>query len=134
MSSYGALKGRLGSEDSMDTKLINTNRTVLGLKPLTNEEIYTLLENLINIYNVNYHMSISISQDEIISYMQGQLNRSGADEFLTPRAVIKDFIEILDLKRQNPDVEIAEILSQRFKNIMDVIKDPDDTDDEIEII
>lgn len=134
MSSYGALKGRLGSEDSMDSKLINTNRTVLGLKPLSNEEIYTLLENLVNIYNVNYKEAITISHDEIITYMEGQLNRPGADEFLTPRAVIKDFIEILDLKRQNPDVEISEILSMKFKNIVDVIKDPDDKDDEIEII
>lgn len=134
MSSYGALKGRLGSEESMDTKLINTNRTVLALKPLTNEEIYTLLENLVNVYNVNYHESIEISNEEIITYMEGQLNRPGADEFLTPRAVIKDFLEILDLKRQNPHVEIAEILNMKFKNIMDVIKDPADTDDEIEII
>ena len=47
---------------------------------------------------------------------------------------IKDFIEILDLKRQNPDVEISDVLSMKFKNIVDVIKDPDDKDDEIEII
>ena len=66
--------------------------------------------------------------------MEGQLNRPGADEFLTPRAVIKDFIEILDLKRQNPDVDISEILSMKFKNIVGVVKDPDDKDDEIEII
>ena len=66
--------------------------------------------------------------------MEGQLNRPGADEFLTPRAVIKDFIEILDLKRQNPDVGITEILSMKFKNIVEISKDPDDKDDEIEII
>ena len=134
MASYGALKGRLGSEESMDTKLVNTNRTVLGLKPLTNEEIYTLLENLVNVYNVNYRQSITISQNEIISYMEGQLNRPGADEFLTPRAVIKDFIEILDLKRQNLDVSIDEIIGMKFKNILQVNKDPQNLDDEIEII
>lgn len=134
LSSYGALKGRLGSEESMDNKLINTNRTVLGLKALTNEEIYTLLENLVNIYNVNYKESISISENEIITYMEGQLNRPGADEFLTPRAVIKDFIEILDLKRQNPNNEIMDILTMRFKHILTISKDPDDLDDEIEII
>lgn len=134
LSSYGALKGRLGSEESMDNKLINTNRTVLGLKTLTNEEIYILLENLVNIYNVNYKESISISENEIITYMEGQLNRPGADEFLTPRAVIKDFIEILDLKRQNPNNEIMDILTMRFKDILTISKDPDDLDDEIDII
>lgn len=134
LSSYGALKGRLGNEESMDNKLVNTNRTVLGLKPLTNEEIYTLLENLVNVYNVNYKESISISEDEIVAYMQGQLNRPGADEFLTPRAVIKDFIEILDLKRQNPDQEIMDIIKIRFKDVLAISKDPSDLDDEIEII
>ncbi|WP_297282087.1 ATP-binding protein [uncultured Anaerococcus sp.] len=134
LSSYGALKGRLGNEESMDNKLVNTNRTVLGLKPLTNEEIYTLLENLVNVYNVNYKESISISEDEIVAYMQGQLNRPGADEFLTPRAVIKDFIEILDLKRQNPDQEIMNIIKIRFKDVLAISKDPSDLDDEIEII
>ncbi|WP_296140993.1 ATP-binding protein [uncultured Anaerococcus sp.] len=134
LSSYGALKGRLGSEDSMDNKLVNTNRTVLGLKPLSNEEIYTLLENLVNIYNVHYKESITINESEIITYMEGQLNRPGADEFLTPRAVIKDFIEILDLKRQNPNVELIDIISERFKDVLALSKDPDDIDDEIEII
>ncbi|MBM0046917.1 ATP-binding protein [Anaerococcus sp. mt242] len=133
-SSYGALKGRLGSEDSMDNKLVNTNRTVLGLKPLSNEEIYTLLENLVNVYNVHYKESIAINESEIITYMEGQLNRPGADEFLTPRAVIKDFIEILDLKRQNPNVELIDIISERFKDVLALSKDPDDIDDEIEII
>lgn len=134
LSSYGALKGRLGSEDSMDNKLVNTNRTVLGLKPLSNEEIYTLLENLVNVYNVHYKESIEIAEPEIITYMEGQLNRPGADEFLTPRAVIKDFIEILDLKRQNPDEEIIDIISERFKDVLAISKDPEDMDDEIEII
>lgn len=133
-SSYGALKGRLGSEDSMDNKLVNTNRTVLGLKPLSNEEIYTLLENLVNVYNVHYKESIEIAEPEIITYMEGQLNRPGADEFLTPRAVIKDFIEILDLKRQNPSEEIIDIISERFKDVLAISKDPEDMDDEIEII
>lgn len=134
LSSYGALKSRLGSQESMDLKLTNTNRTVLGLKPLTNEEIYTLLENLVNIYNVNYKEAISLSHEQIVSYMQGQLNRPGAYEFLTPRAVIKDFLEILDLKRQNPNLEISEIIASKFEDILAINKDPENLDDEIEII
>lgn len=134
LASYGALKGRLGSEASMDSDFVNTNKTVLGLKVLTDEEIYTLLENLVNIYNTHYKTQISITSGEIISYMEGQLNRPGADEFLTPRAVIKDFIEILDIKRQNPNTEIADLLADKFVNLLPVSKDPDNLDDEIEVI
>lgn len=134
LSSYGALEGRLGSEASMDSDFVNTNKTVLGLKVLTDEEIYTLLENLVKIYNTHYKTEINFTSSEIVRYMEGQLNRPGADEFLTPRAVIKDFIEILDIKRQNPDIEIIDLLAEKFGNVLPVSKDPDDLDDEIEII
>lgn len=134
LSSYGALEGRLGSEASMDSDFVNTNKTVLGLKVLTDEEIYTLLENLVKIYNTHYKTEINFTSSEIVRYMEGQLNRPGADEFLTPRAVIKDFIEILDIKRQNPDIEIIDLLAEKFGNVLPVSKDPDNLDDEIEII
>lgn len=130
MSSYGALAGRLGDEKDINSSLINTKRTALLLKPLSEEEIYTLLENLVDIYNTNYKIEIDINQNQIIRYMEGQLNRPGADEFLTPRSVIKDFLEILDLKRQNPDVSIDQILDDKYSNILDPVeKDPLDQDD-----
>lgn len=69
MSSYGALKGRVGSEDIMDSKLLNTNRTILPLKPLNTEEIYTLLENLNNIYNIFHRKNISMTTEHIKKYM-----------------------------------------------------------------
>lgn len=133
-SSYGALKGRLGTEDSMDIDLKNTSRTVLPLKPLSNEQIYTLLEHLTNIYNIRYKSDIEPEQSDITTYMEEQLNRPGAAEFLTPRTVIKDYLEILDLKRQNPDVTFPEILKQKFKmNVVPVYKDADNKDDDMDI-
>lgn len=130
MASYGALKTRLGSEKSLDSKLINTNKTVLPLKPLTNEEIFTLLENLMSVYNTYHKIELKLTQTEITKYMEIQLNRPGADEFLTPRAVIKDFLEILDLIRQNPDVTTAEIIEDKFgENAAPVMKDILNNDD-----
>lgn len=135
MASYGALKGRLGTEDSMDSKLLNTNRTVLPLKPLSVEEIYTLLENLNDIYNVHYKENISMTTEHIKMYMEEQLNRPGSAEFLTPRAVIKDYLEILDLIRQNPDESIENIIYEKFgRKSMPVTKDEANKDDEIEVL
>lgn len=135
MSSYGALKGRLGTEDSMDSKLLNTNRTVLPLKPLSVEDIYTLLDNLINIYNIHYRENIYMTTEHIKMYMEEQLNRPGAAEFLTPRAVIKDYLEILDLIRQNSDESINNIIYAKFgREPIPVTKDEDNKDDEIEVL
>ncbi|WP_029453123.1 BREX system ATP-binding domain-containing protein [Clostridium algidicarnis] len=135
MSSYGALKGRLGTEEGIDSKLLNTNRTVLLLKPLSVEEIYTLLENLNNIHNIHYRQEISMTTEHIKMYMEEELNRPGSDEFLTPRAVIKDYLEILDLIRQNSNESIDNIIHIKFgREPMPITKDEDDKDDEIEVL
>lgn len=133
MSSYGALGGRLGTEG--DLSLVNTSRTALILKPLSEEEIFTLLENILNIYNINYKDSLIMTKEQIITYMEGQLNRPGAREFLTPRAVVKDFLEILDIKRQNKDLEIDDILMKKFSGILNPVeKDPLNHDDDEDIL
>ncbi len=135
MSSYGALKSRFGSEESMDIKLVNINRTVLSLKPLTEEDIFTLLENLVNIYNIHHKKNIDFLMEDIKIYMEEQLNRPGADEFLTPRAVIKDFLEILDLVRQNENENPRAIIYNKFgKNLEPIKKDEDNIDDDIEVL
>lgn len=135
MASYGALKGRLGLESTLDSKLINTNRSTLPLRPLTEEEIFTLLDKLNKVYNAHYNTDIIMEPKHIQLYMEEQLNRPGADEFLTPRAVIKDYLEILDLIRQNPTFTILEVIEDKFgKEIRPVFKDKDNTDDEIEIL
>ena len=102
---------------------------------LSPEEIYTLLENLNNIYNIHYRDTIKMTKEHIRMYMEEQLNRPGADEFLTPRAVIKDFLEILDLIRQNPNESVKDIIYIKFgKKPTPVSKDSDNKDDEIEVL
>ncbi|GBG94530.1 biotin carboxylase [Ligilactobacillus salitolerans] len=133
LASYGALKGRLGAESSLDSELVNTNKTVLPLKPLTNEEIYTLLQRLTEIYNLHYRAQVELSLQEVQLYMEEQLNRPGADQFLTPRAVIKDYIEILDLIRQNPAIEVEKVILSKFGQESPVQKDSADTEDDIEV-
>ena len=39
-----------------------------------------------------------------------EFGRVGADTHLTPREVIRDFIELLDILCQNPDANVAELL------------------------
>lgn len=76
-----------------------------------------------------------MTKEQIITYMEGQLNRPGAREFLTPRAVVKDFLEILDIKRQNKDLEIDDILMKKFSGILNPVeKDPLNHDDDEDIL
>ncbi len=133
MSSYGALKGRFGLEQENLERLVDTHATVQILKPLTAEEIFTLLEKLQDIYQVIDQSDQVFNEQQIETYMEAQLNRPGAGEFLTPRAVIKDFLQLLSLARQNKDVGIDQLLEMRFGSFGDVVKDEDDHDDDFDI-
>ncbi|MFR9279894.1 BREX system ATP-binding domain-containing protein [Levyella massiliensis] len=136
MASYGALKGRFGIAREGLSDLVDTTATVQLLKPLTPEEIYTLLEKIQTVFTTHYGLEkAAYSEEQIAQYMQAQLNRPGAAEFLTPRAVIKDFLQLLQLARQNPEVSTEELLTRRFGTLGRVEKDPDNLDDaEISIL
>ena len=133
LASYGALKTRFGNELMKNKDYVNVNSTVIDLKPLTPEEIFILLTKLLEIYNTAYQTKLSVRDSEIQQYMEDQLNRPGAAAFLTPRSVIKDYIEILSLQRQNPNHAFSDILADRFgRKASAVVKDADDHD-EIEV-
>ena len=46
-----------------------------------------------------------------MSFIKIEYGRIGADQNITPREVIRDFIELLDLLYQNPKMNITELLS-----------------------
>jgi hypothetical protein len=133
LASYGALKTRFGNELMKNKDYVNVNSTVIDLKPLTPEEIFILLTKLLEIYNTAYQTKLSVKDSEIQQYMEDQLNRPGAAAFLTPRSVIKDYIEIMSLQRQNPDYSFSHILADRFGRKSSVVAKDADDHDEIEV-
>ena len=38
-------------------------------------------------------------------FMEEMFNKPGASDFLTPREVIRDFLNILNIIRQNPEID-----------------------------
>jgi len=103
---------------------------VIKLVPLNHSEIFVLLKKLKEIFDINYNTNIDITDADIQMFMEEIFNKPGADEFLTPREVIRDFLNILSLLRQNPNAEkqnlIAniEIVDERpDENIYDTIEE-----------
>lgn len=129
LSCYGALKGRFGIDREGLAELTNTHATVQTLKPLSPEEIFTLLEKLQEIFLVVHPGEMPFDERRIAAYMQAQLNRPGAQAFLTPRAVIKDFLELLALARQHESVGINALMARRFGEMGSVSREPDADDD-----
>jgi hypothetical protein len=112
--SYQALKSRLSSSRFETGEMRDLSQPVIFLKPLSQEEIFTLLSKLKTIFEQHHDTTIKCSEKDIIRFMEGHLNRPGASELLTPREVIRDFLQLLSLQRQNPETTIETLLKQVF--------------------
>ena len=63
--------------------------------------------------------------------MRIELGRVGASTLITPREIIRDFIELLDILYQNPGVGVAELLrSDSFAFAQAPVGDDDSPVDE----
>ena len=51
-----------------------------------------------------------MSEDDLITFLQLEYGRVGADTHLTPREVIRDFVELLDILYQTPSLSIEDVL------------------------
>ncbi len=108
--SYEALRsrlaeGRFGREGQRDMLA-----PVIRLAPLTSEELLVLTEKLADIHAGLYDYPPRLTQADLVQFLQLEFGRVGADTGLTPREVIRDFIELLDILYQSPDAQPATLL------------------------
>lgn len=110
--SYDALKTRLETNKFESLEYRDLAQPVIKLVPLNHNEIFVLLTKLKAIFDLNYNVNIDITEEDIQLFMEEMFNKPGADEFLTPREVIRDFLNILSILRQNPDVDKRSLISE----------------------
>jgi len=103
--SYQALKSRLETNKFETVEIRDFAQPVIRLMPLDHNEIFVLLKKLKAIFDFNYKTEINIDDNDIHHFMEELFNKPGASEFLTPREVIRDFLNILNIIRQNPTVD-----------------------------
>ena len=108
--SYEALRSRLSEGRFSKPGARDMLAPVIRLEALTAEEMLVLCEKLAGMHAGLYGYSRVIGTDELISFIKVEYGRIGADENITPREVIRDFIELLDLLYQHEDMSITDLL------------------------
>ncbi|MDR2238136.1 MAG: ATP-binding protein [Chryseobacterium sp.] len=103
--SYQALKTRLETNKFETLEIRDFAQPVIKLTPLDHNEIFVLLKKLKLIFDFNYKTELNVSDEDISAFMEEMFNKPGASEFLTPREVIRDFLNILNIIRQNPGAD-----------------------------
>ena len=108
--SYEALRSRLAKSRFADEKLVNTGSPIIRLQQLTHEEVYVLLGRLLKVHGNHYGYEPAVSSEDLQVFLQEVVNRLGAEELLTPREVVRDFIAVLNILRQNPEVRLSDLV------------------------
>lgn len=112
--SYEALRSRL-AEGRFAGEHKDLLSPVIRLQPLICEEMLILVEKLADIHAGLYEYPQIVTQRDMADFIEIEFGRIGADAHITPREVIRDFIEVLDIVYQNPQVKVRELLgSENF--------------------
>src|SRR5690606_33386862 len=110
MYSYEALRSRLQDGKFAQQGLQYMRAPVLRLQPLTSEEMMVLTEKIANIHSSLYNYECKLTDVDLLDFIKIEFGRIGAASNITPREVIRDFIELLDILYQNPDTDIKTLL------------------------
>ena len=135
--SYEALRSRLAEGKFGRAGTKDLFAPVIKLAPLTYEEMLVLIEKLAEIHAGLFDYTQTLTQEDLIQFIQIEFGRIGADENITPREVIRDFIELLNIVYQNPEVKVGELMNSGTfayaKKQMEEESPPDDQFAEFEL-
>ncbi|WP_265668736.1 ATP-binding protein [Lactobacillus amylovorus] len=109
--SYEALRSRLASGKFAQEGARDMYAPVIRLEPLTAEEMLVLTEKLADMHANLYGYKRTITDNDLAQFIKIEYARVGADTSITPREIIRDFIELLDIVWQNPDKKITDLLN-----------------------
>ena len=108
--SYEALRSRLAEGRFGREGVKDMLAPVIHLTPLTYEEMLVLTEKLADIHAGLFGYERVITQEDMVAFIKLEFGRIGSGSHITPREVIRDFIELLDIVYQNPHINISEFI------------------------
>lgn len=135
--SYEALRSRLSEGKFSRPGTRDLLAPIIRLEALTAEEMLVLCEKLSAMHSglYNYDNKLTVSDLEI--FIKTEFSRIGADQNITPREVIRDFIEVSDLLYQNPGLRLQDLLESgdfefaKSEAVSDKVESQDFTEFEI---
>lgn len=114
--SYEALRSRLAQGRFSDENHHDMAAPIIHLQPLTAEEMTVLVGKLADMHASLFNHTRTITDEDLAQFIQIEYGRIGADRTITPREVIRDFIELLDILQQHPETHVKQLLTSNDFN------------------
>ncbi len=108
--SYEALKSRLCDSRYALEQYRNLVGPVIRLKRLSDDELFALISRVTKLYAVNYGKEPRITEEEMVRFLELSLARAGAEEMITPREMLRDYMTVLNILMQNEGVTFEDVV------------------------
>ena len=117
--SYEALRSRLTQGRFAREGMRDMLAPIIRLQPLTYEELLVLIEKIAQIHAGYFGYTCTLRDADLVEFLTIEFGRVGAETHLTPREVIRDFIELLDIMCQNPNTDLHELMASSTVGVAD---------------
>ena len=108
--SYEALKSRLCDSRFSAEGFKNLIGPVIRLRRLSDEELYALICRITALHEQYYKWSARLSDDDKLDFLNVCLAKAGANSMITPREMLRDYMTILNILLQNPEVDFSTVV------------------------
>lgn len=108
--SYEALRSRLSEGRFATDEIKDLLSPIIRLDMLNHDEVYVLIEKLALMHGQLFDYEPKITHDDLLSFLNVEYNRVGASTHITPREIIRDFIELMNILYQNPQTTPQKVL------------------------
>ena len=112
--SYEALRSRLCDSRFASESYRNLIGPVIRLKRLTDDELFALISRITKLYAVNYGKEPRITEEEMVRFLEISLSRAGAEQMITPREMLRDYMTVLNILMQNGEVTFEQVVAGAF--------------------
>ena len=111
--SYEALKSRLEDGKYADTGYKNLMGPVIRLERLDDNQLYALVTRVKNLHGMNYSWEVPVTDEQAAVFLKESLERAGANTMITPREIIRDFLQVLNILYQNHEAKFEDIVKTK---------------------
>ena len=113
--SYEALKSRLTDSRFAEIGYKTFSSPVIRLRRLSDNELYALLTRLSKLHAAQAEGKVLLTDEENQIFLKNCLKKAGAEELITPREIIRDYLTMLNILRDNPDATFEAVLTANEK-------------------
>ncbi len=130
--SYDALKSRLADSKYAELGYQNLSSPVIRLRRLSDNELLALIRRLSKLYSQKEGSDeLFITDAQTEQFLSRALARAGAAEMVTPREIMRDFLALLNIMKDNPGATFENLMGNVTFTSANTDEDDELTADEV---